>query len=285
MSRLIAIPYVATAKRSDRPLAEEYAREFAATDLWNRLRRRGAQLPPHRLRFVGPGDFEQIGERFRDILIDLAGLRADSRVLDVGCGIGRMAIPLTRTLGPRGSYDGFDVVEEGIRWCHRNITPKHPNFRFTTIEVRNGVYRPRGRVDATALRFPYADASFDVVLLASVFTHMHVPAVAHYLHEIRRVLRPSGRALVTAFLLDDASRHRMTANTTQVSFDIAVDEHAMAVLSEQPEWAIAQDASWFLAATKAAGLALLGEVNPGAWRGGEPGIDFQDIAVLRRVAS
>ena len=275
----MALPYVVAAKRSDRPLAEMYAREFAASDLWDLVRRRDRHLPPRRLRFVGPGDFEQIGRNFRDHLTNHAGLRRDSRVLDVGCGIGRMAIPLTETLGPEGSYDGFDVVEAAIRWCRRNITRRHPNFRFTVVEARNGVYRPRGREDASSVRFPYADASFDVVLLASVFTHMRTPAVAHYLGEIRRVLRPDGRALVTAFLLDDESRRSIASKRADIIFDIPMGEHAMTAVPDQPESAVALDGAWFLAETAAAGLVLDGEMHAGSWRG-HPAAEHQDLLVL-----
>jgi SAM-dependent methyltransferase len=280
LRRVVALPYVLAAKRSDRPLAEMYARDFAASDLWDRVRRRDRHLPPRRLRFVGAGDFEQIGRDYRDHLTNHAGLRRDSRVLDVGCGIGRMAIPLTETLGPQGSYDGFDVVEEAILWCRRNITRRHPNFRFTVIEARNGLYRPRGREDASSFRFPYEDASFDVVLLASVFTHMRAPAVARYLREIRRVLRPGGRALVTAFLLDDASRSSIASKRSGIVFDVAMGEHAMTAVPDQPEWAVALDGAWLRAEITAAGLALDGAMRPGSWRGGSAALDYQDVLVL-----
>ncbi|MDP2710947.1 MAG: class I SAM-dependent methyltransferase [Solirubrobacteraceae bacterium] len=278
---MIAIPYVIAAKRSDRPLAAHYAKQYAAEDLWNRILHRDGHLPPRRMWFVGGGDFEQIGRRYHDHLVNYAGLRPDSRVLDVGCGIGRMAIPLTTALGSDGSYDGFDVVDEGIRWCRRNITTKHPNFRFTTIEAQNGVYRPRGRVDAHSLRFPYEDASFDIVLLASVFTHMQEAAVAHYLHEIRRVLRPAGRAFVTVFLLDNVSRLRMATNRAEVIFDVPMGRHAMTAVAHQPEWAVGLDAAWFYEATAVAGLALDGEVKPGLWRGETSAVDYQDVVVLQ----
>ena len=49
---------------------------------------------PRGLSFVGCGDFEQIGREYLGHFKELGGLRPDSRVLDIGCGIGRMAIPL-----------------------------------------------------------------------------------------------------------------------------------------------------------------------------------------------
>jgi SAM-dependent methyltransferase len=66
------------------------------------------ELPPLRLPFVGIGDFRSVGESLVKLLVEVGGLRASDRVLDIGCGIGRVAIPLTKFL--ESTYDGFDVV-------------------------------------------------------------------------------------------------------------------------------------------------------------------------------
>lgn len=75
------------------------------------------RIPPESLIFVGDGDFIKIGERFCNFLIDLAGLQKSHHVLDAGCGIGRIAIPLTKYLLANGEYWGFDIVKSGINWC------------------------------------------------------------------------------------------------------------------------------------------------------------------------
>jgi 2-polyprenyl-3-methyl-5-hydroxy-6-metoxy-1,4-benzoquinol methylase len=62
-------------------------------------------LPPRALRFVGNGDFLQVGKIFLNIFIEKAGLQKTDNVLDVGCGIGRMAIPLTKYLDQRAGGD------------------------------------------------------------------------------------------------------------------------------------------------------------------------------------
>lgn len=72
----------------------------------------------------------------------------------MGCGIGRMAIPLTEYLSEEGSYEGFDVVRRGVKWCQENITTRCPNFRFRLADVYNELTIPRGntRYEATASR-------------------------------------------------------------------------------------------------------------------------------------
>ena len=69
---------------------------FAPFDLFDHLRGKRKQLTPRRsLLFVGRGDFVRIGREFLDIFKTEAGLLPSDTVLDVGSGIGRMAIPLT----------------------------------------------------------------------------------------------------------------------------------------------------------------------------------------------
>src|SRR5947207_14820732 len=72
------------------------------------------ELPPLRMRFVGMGDFRAIGEEMAGLLVRVGGLRPTDRVLDIGSGIGRVAIPLTHVLDRATTYDGFDVVERGV---------------------------------------------------------------------------------------------------------------------------------------------------------------------------
>ncbi len=72
------------------------------------------------------GEFRATGEEFLTYFIEIGGLRPSDRVLDVGCGVGRMAVPLTRYLSPEGRYEGFDVMANAVEWCQRHITPRFP---------------------------------------------------------------------------------------------------------------------------------------------------------------
>ena len=120
------------------------------------------KLPPASMVFVGDGDFIKIGERFRDFLIHLAGLQKDHHILDVGCGIGRIAIPLTQYLSAEGVYWGFDIMDSGIQWCKDNITPEYPNFQFLRCDVYNKHYNDTGKILAQNFRFPFENELFDL---------------------------------------------------------------------------------------------------------------------------
>jgi SAM-dependent methyltransferase len=137
------------------------------------------------------------------VLVDAGGLRPDEQVLDIGCGPGRVAAYLTRYLDPAsGSYQGFDVMPKAINWAQKQITTRHPNFRFQLAELRNDEYSPNATGDASTYRFPYGDGKFDLAFAISLYTHMLPFHTANYLHETARVLRPGCRALATFFLLN-----------------------------------------------------------------------------------
>jgi SAM-dependent methyltransferase len=187
---------------------------FAPVDLIERFRPcHIAMVPPYRQRFTGYSgdDFVESGQCLVNVLANTADLTARSNVLDIGSGIGCLAIPLTRLITSPGSYDGLDIVERGVRWCTTNITPMHPHFRFTHADVFNAEYNPGGTVKAAEYELPYGDSSFDIVCLFSVFTHMLIADVEHYLAEISRVLRPGGRLAATFLVLNEESVKSMQA--------------------------------------------------------------------------
>jgi ubiquinone/menaquinone biosynthesis C-methylase UbiE len=76
----------------------------------------------------GDGAFEEIGNRFLDHFIKYGKLKRTDAVLDVGCGSGRMALPLTKYLADSARYEGFDIDKNCIQWCQENITTRYPNF-------------------------------------------------------------------------------------------------------------------------------------------------------------
>jgi SAM-dependent methyltransferase len=162
--------------------------------------RRDSELPPARSQRVGKGDFREMGEWLAQFLIE-HGLEPRHNVLDIGCGIGRIAIPLTRYITSEGSYDGFDLDERAIKWCRRRITPKHPNFRFVHANVLNPHYNESG-VPAAQYRFPYGEGRFDFAWATSVIPHLDASGAANYIRETRKTLRPGGRFVFTCFISD-----------------------------------------------------------------------------------
>jgi SAM-dependent methyltransferase len=236
-----------------------------------------AAPPPENLALVGGGLIN--GFEFLAHFVERAGLRPDERVLDVGCGVGRMALPLTLHLSERGSYDGFDIVRSGIGWAQQAIEQRFPNFRFRHVDVHNGMYNPGGTLAPDAFRFPYDPASFDFVFLTSVFTHMRGPEVRHYLDEVRRVLRPGGRVLATFFLLDAEARELIAAGRSSQDPRHPAGE-GFATDPQVPERVIAFETEHVLRWVTERGLEV-GSVLAGSWCGRPRYVSYQDMLILR----
>jgi SAM-dependent methyltransferase len=173
------------------------------------FRKKNSLVPPKGLIFTGSGDYLGIGKTFLGYFIKYANITPEYSILDIGSGIGRMAIPLTNYLSPEGRYEGFDIVKKGVDWCNENISSRYSNFNFKLIPLRNDLYNNSTNEKAVNLKFPYENDSFDFVFLTSVFTHMIPEDVVNYITEIHRVLRKNKTCFITFFILDDQSENEM----------------------------------------------------------------------------
>ncbi|CCK59571.1 Putative methyltransferase [Mycobacterium canettii CIPT 140070010] len=205
-------------------------------------------------------------------------------MLDVGCGSGRMALPLTGYLNSEGRYAGFDISRKAIAWCQEHITSAHPNFRFEVSDIYNSLYNPKGKHRSLDFRFPYPDASFDVVFLTSVFTHMFPPDVEHYLDEIARVLKPGGRCLCTYFLLNDESLALIAAGKSVHNFQHEGPGYRT-IHKKRPEEAIGLPESFVRDVYGKFGLDVQEPLHYGSWSGREQHLSFQDIVIATKTAS
>ena len=237
--------------------------------------RREPLVPPRRLQKYGRGEWTESGDRALAWLLDFGGLKPDSRVLDIGCGTGRLARPVVGFLDG-GTYDGFDIDRAAIGWCRRAYR-RHRNVHFVRADLFHPRFHPGGAHRAAEYRFPYDDASFDIVVSTSVFPHLLEEETAHYVAESARVLAPGGRLLATFFVLDKESRAAIAAGDATFPF-LDPDQHVAVVSEEHPDEAVAYDADWLAA-------AFPGEldVRPGTWRGLEDAPDLLDVVVAQRA--
>jgi SAM-dependent methyltransferase len=138
------------------------------------------------------------GYFFRRLLLSF-GLKRGSRVLEGGCGPGSLA----RWLAPflrDGTYDGFDVNVEAIAFDSRTIEASYPKARFHFANVGNPAYAPSLPGTVEDYRFPAEDASIDLVVGISLWTHLLAVEARAYLREVRRVLAPGGSGMITLLL-------------------------------------------------------------------------------------
>ncbi|HEU4563355.1 MAG TPA: class I SAM-dependent methyltransferase, partial [Gemmatimonadaceae bacterium] len=227
------------------------------------------------------------------MLLRLGGrLAARSAVMEIGCGVGRVAFALRYILAPEGRYTGFEIVRRKVEFTERHFHRAHPNFRFVWADVHNTHYNPRGRLRPTDYAFPAPDASQDLVFAASVFTHMLPDNAAHYFRESARVLRPGGRCVFSFFLLDHyrpGAPRPLGFARADFAFDHAHGGHgdAFAVaFPADPERMTAYRRSLVERMAADAGLRLAGEPFPGLWSGAhELPVGAQDVVVLELVGA
>src|SRR5262245_55493090 len=116
--------------------------------------------------------------------VDLANIAPGERVLDVGCGPGRLAILAAALAGPTGAVCGIDPSPEMVEVARRNAAR-------TDIVVRFEV----GVIEA----LPFPDGDFDVVLSSLMLHHLPDALKRRGLAEVRRTLKPAGRVVAVDF--------------------------------------------------------------------------------------
>jgi ubiquinone/menaquinone biosynthesis C-methylase UbiE len=246
------------------------------------LGRRDMLTPPRRLALLaGGGDYKKTGEEFLRYFIELGSLKPNETVLDVGCGIGRMAAPLTKYLDKNGSYEGFDIVNVGIDWCKSEISRRYPYFHFQLVDVFNKNYNLDGKYRAVEYRFPYKNESFDFVFLTSVFTHMLAHDIENYISEIVRVLRKDGRCLITFFLLNKESLKHIETKKSTLDLKFVSDEYRT-VDKNTPEAAIAYEEQFIRGLCGKYGLIIKEPIYYGSWSGRKEILSYQDIIIATR---
>jgi ubiquinone/menaquinone biosynthesis C-methylase UbiE len=117
-------------------------------------------------------------EPAHDLMLEMAAPQPGEQALDVACGTGLVSLRLAGAVGAAGSVVGTDISGQMVEAARRIAAQRGlDNVRFE-------------RADAEAL--PFADASCHVAVCGLGL--MYVPDPVKALGEMRRLLRPGGRA-------------------------------------------------------------------------------------------
>lgn len=151
------------------------------------LDRGGLPLPPASLRTVVAGTpgaawFLESGRQQAAIISEAAerhgsGIGKVARMLDFGCGCGRVTRHWSGLTGPE--IHGSDYNRRLLRWCESNL----PFAEFSSNEL--------------APPLAYQSGFFDFVYAISVFTHLPAQLERAWIDELSRILQPGGLLLVT----------------------------------------------------------------------------------------
>jgi ubiquinone/menaquinone biosynthesis C-methylase UbiE len=111
---------------------------------------------------------------------------AGMKILDCGCGPGRLSIPLARAVGPTGTVVAFDIQEEMLEKVRR----KAKDEQLSNIITMHG-----GAGDGKLAKNEY-----DMVLLVTVLGE--IPDRQKAMREIFAGLKPNGILSVTEVIAD-----------------------------------------------------------------------------------
>lgn len=161
---------------------------------------------------TGPRFFSYFGQR----LVDMTGLPAGAQVLDLASGRGAVLFPAAAAIGPTGHITGVDLSEQMVV----ELTQEIQRLALANVDVR--------QMDVEDLQFP--DQSFDVVFCG--FGLFFFPQLERVLAEVRRVLRPGGKFVVS--LWDRSMDAEWAWFYREVQAHLRPDPTAKPVLSRPP---------------------------------------------------
>ncbi len=196
-------------------------------------------------------------------LLRLTELRRDSRVLDYGCGLGRLCIPLQAFLKDDGSYVGVDTDVSCISYL--DDLHNRPNFAFHHVDIFTTMYNKDGTTMPSALDQLDVGAPFDVTFLFSVFTHILPADMDPLLAFLKKTLKPGGQVMASFFILNEKSLAGIEQGTSHRPFPYSY-HGAMIDNEDVPEGAVAYTEADLTGYIERAGLSIA-ETSYGGWSG------------------
>lgn len=131
-------------------------------------------------------------------------LKRNHRVLEIGCGAGRIANGLFHYLNREGSYLGIDVHPQVIDWCQKFISNRSSNFEFQRVPVINNYYYQKNNQKTNYYNFSFlGDRQFDCIFAVATFNHLRLEDTKQYLQEVGKRLSVNGVAYFTFFIIND----------------------------------------------------------------------------------
>jgi phytanoyl-CoA hydroxylase len=237
--------------------------------------------------WVGGSDPELVGEACLWALQRYLQLRPSSRLLDFGCGVGRVMLSVLKYHPDVGHITGFDIMPQVIRFCDSHIASAFPQASFELIAGSNDHYdhfiAQAGQVAPKThqqLQAQYTGA-FSGIYAFSVFTHVELADLNALLRLLSSLTAPGGQVLFTAFMLTPATRRAIGERRCRFPFaEGPLDTEGDTFVGNPRDRLgfIAFDHSLIERATFDAGLNIH-HIEYGSWAGTTSSASLQDVIV------
>ena len=228
---------------------------------------------------------------FQTLIFVHLNRHTNNNILDIGCGNGLVGIASEPFLEPKGGYVGIDVSINRILFSRNNYPSS--TFKFIHLDTNNPAYAPSQETQKEP--WPVDSESFDLLTALSVWTHLNEEDALFYIEEVRRVLRPGGKAIITFFLLDEYYEESLEMRTKDRGMYHPTpkdrwifDQPAYGsswwrnpTWAEVPETAIGITSDGLEKLISRSGLKVE-HYYPGNWKE-KPGVYFQDVLVFQKV--
>ena len=129
------------------------------------------------------------------------------KIVDFGCGHGKLAPVSVFFTHPEGEYLGIDIQESYINYCRRKYV-QLPRVRFHVSKDYNPLYSPQKQGTGADIKsyggdWPVIAESIDVVIAISVFTHLREADAFGYIKKIHDILKPGALAILTCHIVEE----------------------------------------------------------------------------------
>jgi len=221
--------------------------------------------------------FDSAFKNFKELLY-FTNLAPGHRVLDYGCGLGRLSIPMSAYLDAgKGTYCGVDTDSACIS-RNKRVFNHYENFRFVHANIYSKMYNNQGGSIKELLKHDLG-GPFDLAFLFSVFTHILSSDCDFLLDYLRSQLNESGEIFTSWFLLNDSTQKAIDEGKAARQFK---HDHGTARIDnpEVPEGAVAYNEQEVIERFSKAGFSDI-RVHYGMWRGCIDSWIYQDIIVAR----
>ncbi|MFA8438165.1 class I SAM-dependent methyltransferase [Pueribacillus sp. YX66] len=127
-------------------------------------------------------------------IVEQLNIQAGMTVMDIGCGPGRVTIPLAEAVGSHGKVIAVDIQSKMLERAKKKASAKNlQNIEFIRMSIDEANFKPN---------------EADRIALVNVLGE--IPNKQSALHEIYQALKPGGILCVTEVILDPQFQKRET---------------------------------------------------------------------------
>lgn len=238
--------------------------------------------------WVGGSDPEMVGQASSAIVTRLLPLPGTAKILDFGCGIGRVLASLRKQGVVSQPIVGMDIMPPVVDFCNAHLKPNMPGLNFELINDKNDHYdqfiEQNSGKSQDVLTLEYKNY-FNVGYAFSVFTHVTKQDFGSLLKFVSSMMVPGGRFLFTCFELNEFSRYMIRHGQSMFPLTNKEEWEGGQILvgdGRDPLAFIAFDRSLVEQMVWDAGMAIT-KVEYGCWMGGSIGASLQDVMICTKL--